>query len=40
VLRPFLDAYSVVAEPLATADVSEEFDEERFIAGCLRVGRE
>jgi len=40
VLRPFLDAYSVVAEQLATADASEEFDEEQFLAGCLRVGRQ
>ena len=40
VLRPFLDAYSVVAEQLATADACEEFDEEQFLAGCLRVGRQ
>ncbi|HEY3652282.1 MAG TPA: lysophospholipid acyltransferase [Streptosporangiaceae bacterium] len=40
VLRPFLDAYSVVAEQLATADASEEFDEQQFLAGCLRVGRQ
>jgi glycerol-3-phosphate O-acyltransferase len=40
VLRPFLDAYSVVAEQLATADASEEFDEQHFLAGCLRVGRQ
>jgi len=40
VLRPFLDAYSVVAERLAAADASEEFDEQRFIAGCLRLGRQ
>jgi glycerol-3-phosphate O-acyltransferase len=30
----------VVAEQLATADASEEFDEEQFLAGCLRVGRQ
>jgi glycerol-3-phosphate O-acyltransferase len=40
VLRPFLDAYSVVAEQLAAADASEEFDEQQFLAGCLRVGRQ
>jgi len=40
VLRPFLDAYSVVAEQLAAADASEEFDEQQFLVGCLRVGRQ
>jgi glycerol-3-phosphate O-acyltransferase len=40
VLRPFLDAYWVVAEQLATADATEEFDEQQFLAGCLRVGRQ
>jgi len=40
VLRPFLDAYSVVAEQLAAADASEEFDEQQFLAGCLRVGQQ
>jgi len=40
VLRPFLDAYSVVAEQLAAADASEEFGEQEFLAGCLRVGRQ
>jgi glycerol-3-phosphate O-acyltransferase len=40
VLRPFLDAYSVVAEQLAAADAAEEFDEQQFLAGCLRVGRQ
>ena len=39
-LRPFLDAYSVVAEQLTAADASEEFDEQQFLAGCLRVGRQ
>jgi glycerol-3-phosphate O-acyltransferase len=40
VLRPFLDAYSVVAEQLAAADATEELDEQQFLAGCLRVGRQ
>jgi len=30
----------VVAEQLATADASEEFDEQQFLTGCLRVGRQ
>ena len=40
VLRPFLDAYSVVAEQLTAADAAEEVDEQQFLAGCLRVGRQ
>jgi glycerol-3-phosphate O-acyltransferase len=40
VLRPFLDAYWLVAEQLAAADAAEEFDEQQFLAGCLRVGRQ
>ena len=40
VLRPFLDAYWLVAEQLAAADASEEFDEQQFLARCLRVGRQ
>jgi len=40
VLRPFIDAYRVVAEQLANADPREEFDDERFIGECLRVARQ
>jgi glycerol-3-phosphate O-acyltransferase len=40
VLRPYLDAYSVVAEQLAAADATEDFDEQQFLTGCLRVGRQ
>jgi glycerol-3-phosphate O-acyltransferase len=40
VLRPFLDAYWLVAEQLAAGDTSEELDEQQFLAGCLRVGRQ
>jgi glycerol-3-phosphate O-acyltransferase len=40
VLRPFLDAYAVVAEQLAATDATEEVDEQQFLAGCLRVGRQ
>ncbi|WIM92957.1 lysophospholipid acyltransferase [Actinoplanes oblitus] len=40
VLRPFLDAYHVVADRLDATDESEPFDEERFLTECLRVGRQ
>jgi len=38
VLRPFLDAYHIVADRLAAYE-DESFDEEAFLAECLRVGR-
>ena len=37
VLRPYLDAYHIVADRLA-AHVEDDFDEQRFLAECLRVG--
>jgi glycerol-3-phosphate O-acyltransferase len=37
ILRPFLDAYAVVANQLLSVD---RFDEERFIARCLAVGHQ
>jgi glycerol-3-phosphate O-acyltransferase len=37
VLRPFLDAYHIVADRLA-AHEDEEFDEKAFLAECLHVG--
>jgi len=37
VLRPYLDAYLVVADRLADWE-AEDFDEEKFLAECLRVG--
>ncbi|MGA5299598.1 lysophospholipid acyltransferase [Nucisporomicrobium flavum] len=41
VLRPFLDAYHVVADRLAAwEDDDEPFDEQRFLGECLRVGRQ
>lgn len=43
VLRPYLDAYLVVADRLAADDAGpdgERFDEERFLDECLRVGRQ
>jgi len=39
VLRPFLDAYHVVADRLAALE-GEEYDEPTFLADCLRVGRQ
>ncbi|CRK56122.1 Glycerol-3-phosphate acyltransferase [Alloactinosynnema sp. L-07] len=38
VLRPYLDAYHVVADRLAAWD--DEFEEKRFLDECLRVGRQ
>ena len=42
VLRPFLDAYHVVADRLAAwdDDDTDSFDEARFLDECLRVGRQ
>jgi glycerol-3-phosphate O-acyltransferase len=39
VLRPFLDAYHIVADRLATLE-DESFDEEAFLAECLEVGKQ
>jgi glycerol-3-phosphate O-acyltransferase len=39
-LRPFLDAYHVVADRLAAWDDEDDFDEPRFLDECLRVGRQ
>ena len=42
VLRPFLEAYGIVADRLAAWDDSEfeDFDEKRFLDECLAVGRQ
>lgn len=40
VLRPFIDAYRVVAEQLAETDPREQFDDERFIDECLRLAKQ
>jgi glycerol-3-phosphate O-acyltransferase len=40
VLRPFIDAYAVVAHQLAALGETPPFDEERFIAQCLLVGHQ
>jgi glycerol-3-phosphate O-acyltransferase len=40
VLRPFLDAYHVVADRLAAWDADEELDEERLLRECLEVGQQ
>ena len=39
VLRPFLDAYLIVAEQLAD-NTDDELDEARFLDECLGVGRQ
>jgi glycerol-3-phosphate O-acyltransferase len=39
-LRPFLDAYRVVAERLAARDPDEEIDERVLVAECIRVGEQ
>src|SRR5207302_1015332 len=39
VLRPYLEAYWLVAHQLAASD-DGEFDEARFLDECLRVGRQ
>ncbi len=39
VLRPFLDAYHIVADRLASYE-DESFDEEAFLAECLQVGKQ
>jgi glycerol-3-phosphate O-acyltransferase len=40
VLRPFLEAYHVVADRLAATPEDEPFDEQHFLYECLRVGRQ
>lgn len=42
VLRPYLDAYHIVAKRLADweADEFEDFDEKRFLDECLKVGKQ
>jgi len=39
VLRPFLDAYHIVADRLA-AHADESFDEQAFLTECLEVGKQ
>jgi glycerol-3-phosphate O-acyltransferase len=39
VLRPFLDAYHIVADRLAARE-DEAFDEDAFLAECLEVGKQ
>ncbi|OBB87159.1 glycerol-3-phosphate acyltransferase [Mycobacterium colombiense] len=39
VLRPFLDAYHIVADRLADYE-DESFDEDEFLAECLEVGKQ
>ncbi|NMN93499.1 lysophospholipid acyltransferase [Antrihabitans stalactiti] len=40
VLRPYLDAYHVVADRLAALEDDDEFDEKQFLDECLRVGKQ
>jgi glycerol-3-phosphate O-acyltransferase len=40
VLRPFVEAYLVVAEQLAESDPSEPIDEKALIAECIAVGQQ
>ena len=40
VLRPFVEAYLVVAEQLADGDPSEPIDEKALIAECIAVGQQ
>jgi glycerol-3-phosphate O-acyltransferase len=40
VLRPYLDAYAVVADRLLADDPDEALDEPAFLDECLRVGRQ
>lgn len=40
VLRPFIDAYRVVAEELTVASADRVVDERRLLKQCLRLGRQ
>jgi glycerol-3-phosphate O-acyltransferase len=40
VLRPFVEAYRVVADQLAALDPAEPVDEKRLIAECVAVGQQ
>ncbi|WP_428339021.1 1-acyl-sn-glycerol-3-phosphate acyltransferase [Mycobacterium sp.] len=40
VLRPYIDAYRVVAAELLDLDPDEDFDERRVLDGCLRLARQ
>ena len=39
-LRPYLDAYLLVADRLLLDERGEDFDESAFLDECLRVGRQ
>ncbi len=40
VLRPFVEAYQLVADLLEQLDPSEEFDEGAFVNRCMGLGRQ
>ena len=39
-MRPFLESYQVVSESLARRGPELPFDESRFLADCLRLGKQ
>ena len=40
VLRPFLEAYRLTADHLERTDTTAEFDEQRFVDGCMGRGKQ
>jgi len=40
VLRPFLEAYRLTADHLECSDTDGEFDEQRFVDGCMGRGKQ
>ncbi|MUM33748.1 1-acyl-sn-glycerol-3-phosphate acyltransferase [Mycolicibacterium sp. CBMA 361] len=40
VLRPYVDAYRVVAQQLLNEPSDQRFDEQRFLDGCLRLAKQ
>jgi glycerol-3-phosphate O-acyltransferase len=40
VLRPFVDAYAIVAEQLLSLDDGSAFEEKRFVSQCLLLGQQ
>ncbi len=40
ILRPFLEAYQVVGDTLAGLNTAEPFEEDKFLARCLALGKQ
>ena len=40
VLRPFLEAYLLVAEKLASSELGEDVERDRFIGDCMGLGKQ